>query len=41
MGTTRAWESFGDNVPLDIQVVAKSLGGGYAVLDRTFILTLT
>jgi adenosylmethionine-8-amino-7-oxononanoate aminotransferase len=34
MGTTHAWESFGDNVPPDIQAVAKGLGGGYAtVLD--------
>ena len=28
MGTTHAWESFGDNEPPDIQVVAKGLGGG-------------
>jgi E3 ubiquitin-protein ligase TRIP12 len=35
MGTTHAWESFGDNVPPDIQAVAKGLGGGYAVLDCT------
>jgi len=30
MGTTHAWESFGDNEPPDIQAVAKGLGGGYA-----------
>ena len=36
MGTTHAWESFGDNEPPDIQVVAKGLGGGYAVLGRGF-----
>jgi len=30
MGTTHAWESFGDNVSPDIQAVAKGLGGGYA-----------
>ena len=34
MGTTHAWESFGDNEPPDIQAVAKGLGGGYAVLGR-------
>jgi adenosylmethionine-8-amino-7-oxononanoate aminotransferase len=28
MGTTHAWESFGDNEPPDIQAVAKGLGGG-------------
>lgn len=28
MGTTHAWESFGDNVSPDIQAVAKGLGGG-------------
>ena len=30
MGTTHAWQSFGDNVPPDIQAVAKGLGGGCA-----------
>lgn len=28
MGTTHAWESFGDGVVPDIQAVAKGLGGG-------------
>ncbi len=28
MGTTHAWESFGDDEPPDIQAVAKGLGGG-------------
>jgi hypothetical protein len=37
MGTTHAWESFGDNEPPDIQTVAKGLGGGYAVLSLCFL----
>jgi E3 ubiquitin-protein ligase TRIP12 len=28
MGTTHAWQSFGDGVAPDIQAIAKSLGGG-------------
>jgi E3 ubiquitin-protein ligase TRIP12 len=28
MGTTHAWQSFGDGVAPDIQAVAKGLGGG-------------
>jgi acetylornithine/succinyldiaminopimelate/putrescine aminotransferase len=28
MGTTHAWEAFGDGVAPDIQAVAKGLGGG-------------
>ncbi len=36
MGTTHAWESFGDNEPPDIQAVAKGLGGGYGVPGRVF-----
>ena len=35
MGTTHAWESFGDNEPPDIQAVAKGLGGGCVAFDRT------
>jgi acetylornithine/succinyldiaminopimelate/putrescine aminotransferase len=31
MGTTHAWESFGDNEAPDIQAVAKGLGGGCVV----------
>jgi hypothetical protein len=29
MGTTHAWESYGDGVAPDIQAVAKGLGGGF------------
>lgn len=32
MGVTHAWESYGDNEPPDIQVIGKSLGGGYACI---------
>ncbi|KAI0272306.1 hypothetical protein BC834DRAFT_1030472 [Gloeopeniophorella convolvens] len=31
MGTTHAWESFGDNEAPDIQAVAKGLGGGQLI----------
>ncbi|KAI0287811.1 pyridoxal phosphate-dependent transferase [Russula brevipes] len=37
MGTTHAWESFGDNVPPDIQAVAKGLGGGYASIGAVLM----
>ncbi len=43
MGVTHAWESYGDNEPPDIQAVGKSLGGGFAILDRafwSFVLTM-
>jgi E3 ubiquitin-protein ligase TRIP12 len=41
MGTTHAWESFGDNEPPDIQTVAKGLGGGYVVIGFLgFVLTM-
>ncbi|KAH8980518.1 PLP-dependent transferase [Lactarius hatsudake] len=32
MGVMHAWESYGDNEPPDIQVIGKSLGGGYACI---------
>ncbi|KAI9510528.1 hypothetical protein F5148DRAFT_1274737 [Russula earlei] len=37
MGTTHAWESFGDNEPPDIQAVAKGLGGGYASIGAVLM----
>jgi len=37
MGTTHAWESFGDGVAPDIQAVAKGLGGGYAHIGAVLI----
>ncbi|KAI9459738.1 pyridoxal phosphate-dependent transferase [Russula earlei] len=37
MGTTHAWESFGDNEPPDIQTVAKGLGGGYASIGAVLV----
>ncbi|KAF8262629.1 hypothetical protein EI94DRAFT_1773142 [Lactarius quietus] len=37
MGTTHAWESFGDNEPPDIQTVAKGLGGGYSCIGAVLM----
>lgn len=37
MGTTHAWESFGDGVAPDIQAVAKGLGGGYASIGAVLM----
>ncbi|KAH9988394.1 pyridoxal phosphate-dependent transferase [Russula vinacea] len=37
MGTTHAWESFGDNEQPDIQAVAKGLGGGYASIGAVLM----
>ncbi|KAH9000071.1 hypothetical protein EDB92DRAFT_2051252 [Lactarius akahatsu] len=37
MGTTHAWESFGDNEPPDIQAVAKGLGGGYSCIGAILV----
>ncbi|KAJ4473595.1 hypothetical protein J3R30DRAFT_3659131 [Lentinula aciculospora] len=37
MGTTHAWESFGDGEPPDIQAVAKGLGGGYASIGAVLM----
>ncbi|KAI0306092.1 hypothetical protein B0F90DRAFT_1808594 [Multifurca ochricompacta] len=37
MGTTHAWESFGDNEPPDIQAIAKGLGGGYASIGAVLM----
>jgi E3 ubiquitin-protein ligase TRIP12 len=37
MGTTHAWESFGDNEPPDIQAVAKGLGGEYASIGAVLM----
>ncbi|KAF9269422.1 PLP-dependent transferase [Marasmius fiardii PR-910] len=37
MGTTHAWESFGDGAAPDIQGVAKGLGGGYASIGAVLM----
>ncbi|KAJ3996321.1 hypothetical protein F5050DRAFT_1571693 [Lentinula boryana] len=37
MGTTHAWESFGDGAAPDIQAVAKGLGGGYASIGAVLM----
>ncbi|KAL0579002.1 hypothetical protein V5O48_002997 [Marasmius crinis-equi] len=37
MGTTHAWESFGDGEAPDLQAVAKGLGGGYASIGAVLI----
>ncbi|KAK7685829.1 hypothetical protein QCA50_011175 [Cerrena zonata] len=37
LGTTHAWETYGDGVTPDLQAVAKGLGGGYASIGAVLM----
>ena len=40
MGSTHAWQTFGDGEAPDIQAIAKGLGGGYFLflfVERAFL----